>query len=180
MSHIPGFRQDEKFIFFSVEHLAILMDKGGLKSDKVRMFEVTRDFKHIEEAYKKLQPEERPLICELAPLLPEADNFKGTEEANLIRSLFAMHVRGFPEHKQLQVTKPINKGDNWVDEETIRALSFDWMREAVRVLEERSDGKGGQFPLCHGLQGTSQDTSASLTKLNIRNALTAKTETAKS
>jgi hypothetical protein len=169
-------RQNDTFIFFSLEHLALL----DVDPDKQILFKLNRDFDIIKEAYEKLPKDQRPLIAKMHPMTPEGDAFRDMrDEANYVKLLFSMHVRQFPGFPRLTCSSPTTPAGNWIDDDVLKLLSYDWIKEAVDVIIERSDGKGGGLPLAHGLAGTSRDSSQQKTRLNIRAALTAKKETAK-
>lgn len=176
---IPGMRQSDVFTFFSIDHLPLL-DFGKEQANVETLFKLNRNFDDIKEAYYKLPKEKRPLIAKMVPLLPEGDRFRDLlDEAVNVRGLFAMHVRSFPEHPQLRIIPTTVKADNWIDDDTIQMLSYEWIKEAVEVIMQRSDGRGGDLPLPHTPRDTSQDSISVRARLNIRGALSAKTETAK-
>jgi hypothetical protein len=170
-------RQSEPFTYFSESNLPLL---PGLDSKTERLFKLKRDFSVIKHLYEKIPRENRPLVAIMVPLIKECDSWRFLlDDASYVRSMFAMHVRSFPEHSRyFHCEKPVEENGEWIDDATIKRLSFEWMFEAVTLIIQRSDGKGGDLPLPATSPGMSQGTFAQRSRLDIRAALTAKTETA--
>jgi len=168
---IPGLRQTDEFIFFSVKHLALL----DLKDNQRELFRIDRNFEVIKEAYEKL-PQPRPLICKMVPVPPDADYLREDTSPLYIKTLFGRCVRSFPEHPQLAIKPPDDNKGLYVDEKILEQLSYEWIEEAATLAKERSDGRGAGLPLPLTRQVISADISQPQITLRVRNALTASGE----
>jgi len=168
---IPGLRQTDEFIFFSVKHLALL----DLKDNQRELFRIDRNFEVIKEAYEIL-PQPRPLICRMVPVPPNADHLREDASPLYIKTLFGKCVRSFPEHPQIRTQIPEESKGMYIDEKVLDQLSYEWIEEAVTLAKERSDGRGAGLPLPLTRQVILADISQPQITLRVRNALTASGE----
>jgi hypothetical protein len=167
-----GRRQNKPFKVTCLDYLVPFVADDVITSEQLKKYSSTRDFAPIEEALKDIPKDEQPLIVEVVPMLPQADVYRPhLDNPTTVSLVFRMHVRSFPNDASLnsQVT-PGKVGSEYIPKSVSEELDYSLIDETVRVILERSGGRGGDLPLPHSPLAGWQDT---LIRLNVQRAMTA-------